>query len=89
VRALINPENLVMPKFEDNEAGITLKSDGSFIVWSTFKDPANPTEQQVTQVNSLRAFAAALQCPPIMDVLYQLADDKTLFPQDINAGTPH
>lgn len=87
--ALIDRANLAIPKFEDNEAGITLKADGGFIIWSTFKDPSNPTPQQTTQMSHLMAFAAALKLPPIMDVLLQVANDPAIFEQALDTGPRH
>jgi hypothetical protein len=87
--ALIDQTNLTFPKFEDNEAGITLKADGTFIIWSTFKDPSHPTEQQIKQMESLTAFAAALKLPQIMDVLVRVANDPVIFDTITDTGPKH
>jgi hypothetical protein len=89
VTALIDQTNLAIPKFEDNEAGITLKADGTFVIWSTFKNPGNPTEQQLKQMQSLMAFAAALRLPPIMEALLQVATDPAIFSQTTDIGPTH
>lgn len=87
--ALIEQSNLAIPKFEKGDAGIILKSDGSFVVWNTFEDPANPTARQIEQGEALLAFSAALKVPQLMDVLLNVAKDPAVFDQTVNVGASH
>jgi hypothetical protein len=87
--ALIDRTNLEIPKFEPNDAGIILKADGNFVIWSTFEDPSHPTEQQTKRMSYLMAFAAALKLPPIMDVLLQVANDPAIFKDVVDTGPKH
>jgi hypothetical protein len=89
VSALIDQTNLAVPKYEENQAGITLNGNGTFTIWSTFKDPSNPTELQIKQMESLMAFAAALKLPPIMEVLLQIANDPAMFDKTVDSGPKH
>jgi hypothetical protein len=86
VTALIDQTNLQFPRFEDGDAGIILKADGSFRVWNTIKDPGNPTPYQLEQSRILLAFMAALKLPQIMDVLFQVASDPEIFPKVVEHG---
>ena len=85
--ALIDQTNLAPPSFEKNQAGITLKPDGTFVIWSTFEEPSHPTTLQTKQMSQLMGFAAALKLPPIMDVLLQVANDPAIFANLINTGS--
>lgn len=89
--ALTDPANLALPKFEDGDAGIILKADGTFLLWNTYKDlnPANMTERQLEQGKVLMAFAAALKLPQIMDVLLQIASDPAIFDNIVDSSVAH
>ncbi len=86
---LIDQTNIAMPKFEDGDAGIILKADGTFRVWNTIKDPTHPTEAQLNQGRILLAFSAALQLPQIMDVLLTVANDPAVFNETVDIGRKH
>lgn len=80
---LFKLENIVCEPIGDGDAGIILKSDGSFRAFSTgFIDPNNLTEGQVDQATKLRALAVALNTPEILAVLIQMANDPNVVTFD-------
>lgn len=69
---------------EDGDAGIVLKPDGSFKLFSTGKiDFANMTEAQLAQGEKLVALAIALTVPDIMTMLNQMASDPNIVARAI------
>jgi len=89
--ALLDQSNVTLPQFEEGDAGIILKANGSFVVWNTHKNinPETMTEKELWQGKALMAFAAALKIPQIMDVLMQVATDPQVFDQVISTGVKH
>jgi hypothetical protein len=67
--AIISREHIQEPKIEAGEAGIILKSDGTFRVFNTFSDPAHLTPSQLEIGRKLVALAAVLQDPEILGLL--------------------
>lgn len=79
---LLTQSNLDLPRIEEGDAGILLKKGGGFVVFNCHKelDVENMTDRQTEQGRALQAFAVALAVPQIMDILIELANDKSIFP---------
>ncbi len=92
--ALINSENLANKPIEPGDAGIILRKDGGFQIFTTHEiklDPANLTERQIEQGQILMAFAVALQIPNVMELLVKMANDPDIVGHDdvVNVGEKH
>lgn len=63
----------------EGDAGIILKADGSFQVFTTGHiDPKAMTSIQLDQGKTLMAFTLALRIPQIMDLLVDLANQPDI-----------
>jgi hypothetical protein len=69
--AIITRENIQPPTIEPGDAGIILKTDGTFRVFNTIADPANLTPAQLELGRKVLALAAVLKDPVILDLLIQ------------------
>lgn len=89
-KSLLTISNLPSP-IEEGDAGVILKNDGSFQVFNTYKnpDPAKMTPRQLEQMETILALVAALKVPEIMNVLKQMAQDPTIFPDVADYGPAH
>jgi len=82
---LLTHENIVSAPIESGDAGVILKPDGSFKVFSTGKlDVANLSEEQIQQGKVLLALAVALKYPEIMDILMMAATDPAIVGDGID-----
>ncbi len=92
--ALINSENLADKPIEPGDAGLILRKNGDFQIFTTHEiklDPANLTDRQIEQGQILMAFAVALQIPRIMELLVQMSNDPDIVGHDdvVNVGEKH
>lgn len=88
--ALLTRENLVSAPIAEGDAGIILKTDGSFRVFSCAKlDPENLTPAQREQGEKLVALAVALSQPTIMDLLLTMSKDPAIVGDGIDLGARH
>lgn len=91
MRSLITHENFVTAPVEDSDAGIILKRDGSFKIFSTgnLQNENSLTLEQLEQGRKLIALSVALRCPDIMNFLLSCADDPDLFDDEelLSVGT--
>lgn len=86
--SLLTHENIVSAPIEEGDAGVILKADGSFKVFSTAKiDGTNLTPAQREQGEKLIALSVALKYPEIMGILMQMARDPALVGDAFDPGT--
>jgi len=79
MEALLKLENLPSRPIEDGDAGVVLKREGGFYVFSTGNvDPDNLTPRQIEQAEIIQALAVALQIPAVMHVLKTMANDPKI-----------
>ncbi|SER27442.1 hypothetical protein SAMN05216548_11459 [Faunimonas pinastri] len=82
--ALLNHENVTATPIEEGDAGIILKPDGTFKVFSTgLIDGANLTTAQQEQGKRLMALSVALAHPQVMDILLQMAADPDIVGEKV------
>ena len=80
MKHLLNHTHIVSAPIGKGDAGIILRADGSFNVFSCqdlHADGSMTIEQQV-QATRLMALAAALSIPAVMDTLIQLSQDPDI-----------
>lgn len=84
--ALLTLENTVSSPIEHGDAGVILKPDGTFKVFSTGIDgPLTPAQE--AQGKKLIALAIALRYPEVMSVLERMANDPDIVGEGIDLGT--
>jgi hypothetical protein len=78
--AMLNHKNIVSSPITNGDAGIILKENGSFEIFTSgdLKNGTLTNEQQV-QATKLMALSAALSIPSVMDTLITLSEDKEVF----------
>lgn len=88
---LLTLENIVSTPIEEGDAGIILKRDGTFRVFTTGEiEAAKLTDTQLNQGMKLQALALALAVPQMMNVLMQMAQDTDIVGESgINTGRKH
>ena len=88
---LLTLENVASAPIEEGDAGVILKRDGSFRIFSTGNlDADNLDEQQLDQGRKLNALALALSLPQVMSVLLRMASDPDIVGEaGINFGRCH
>lgn len=87
MHALLGQSQLLASPIEEGDAGIVLKPDGSFKVFSTGKiDPDNMTESQMEQGERLVALSLALSIPRVLDMLKTMANDPEVVGQALDLG---
>jgi hypothetical protein len=84
--SLLTLENVVSAPIEDGDAGVILKADGSFKVFSTGVS-GELTPAQIEQGKKLIALSIALRYPEVMAVLERMANDPALVGDGIDLGT--
>jgi len=91
MEALLEVENILSRPIEAGDAGIVLKREGGFSVFSTGEiDPAALTPRQVEQGQILQALSVALQIPAIMHLLVTMANDpKIVGDKILNIASMH
>ncbi len=91
--ALINLKNIVAEPIQQGDAGIILRKNGDFQIFSTHGDeldPNNMTERQIEQGKILMAFATAMQIPRVMELLIEMSLDPDIVGHDVaNLGEKH
>lgn len=61
------------------DAGIIIKSDGSFRIFTTGDfDPNAPKPEQIAQAEAILSIAVALSVPQVMDILRDMARDPNI-----------
>jgi hypothetical protein len=83
--SLLTLEDTVTSPIEHGDAGVILKPDGTFKVFSTGVDGAL-TPAQEAQARKLIALAVALRFPEVMAVLERMADDPNIVGEGIDLG---
>lgn len=87
MQGLIQTGNLVSAPIEEGDAGIILKRDGTFRIFSTGKiDADNLTEAQREQGERLIALSTALRHEQVMDVLKRIAADPAVTGPVLDVG---
>ena len=82
--------DLVLSPIQEGDAGIVLKPDGSFQVFTTGQiDPKNLTEAQIQQGEKLVALSLALKIPAVMDILVQMVNDPAITSNPIEVEVKH
>ena len=84
--SLLTLENTVTSPIEHGDAGVILKPDGTFRVFSTGVEGAL-TPAQEAQGKKLIALAIALRYPEVMQVLERMANDPDIVGDGIDLGT--
>jgi len=85
VTALITTENVLTTPIQRGDAGIVLKPDGTFQVFSTGEiDPETLTDAQIDQGRKILALAYALKNPAILDQLYMASETMTAMEVTLN-----
>lgn len=84
MKNLLTHENLVSTPIGEGDAGIILKSDGTFRIFNCSKiaEDGTLTQEQAVQGTKMMALAAALSIPAIMDMLIQLSTDPAIVGED-------
>jgi hypothetical protein len=81
-------EDTVTSPVEHGDAGVILKPDGSFKVFSTGVDgPLTPAQE--AQGRKLIALTIALRYPEVMAVLERMANDPDIVGDGIDLGNAH
>lgn len=84
--SLLTLENVVSAPIQEGDAGIILKADGTFKVFSTGVTGAlSPAQEE--QGKKLLALSVALSIPEVMNVLMQMASDPAIVGEGISLGT--
>lgn len=79
MKNLLTEKHLVNSPIENGDAGLILKADGTFQIFSTGEvNPDRLTDRQIDQGRKLNALALALAIPNVMHVLLQMADDPQI-----------
>lgn len=79
MKNLLTLKNVALAPIETGDAGVILKPDGSFQIFSTGSLEAdNLTPAQMEQGMKLNALALALSVPQIMDVLLRMTTDPDI-----------
>ncbi|MCP1540124.1 hypothetical protein [Methylorubrum extorquens] len=87
-QSLLKQEDFVSAPVEHGDAGVILKPDGSFKIFSTGEiDGANLTPEQERQGKTLLALAVALKFPEVMAILEQMSVDPNIVGDGIDLGT--
>lgn len=87
MHSLLGQSQLQSSPIEEGDAGIVLKADGTFRVFSTGKiDPNNMTEAQLEQGEKLVALSLALSLPDVMNMLKQMANDPAIVGNVVDLG---
>lgn len=82
--ALLSDSNLMHSPITDGDAGIVLKPDGSFKVFTVgLIDKDNLTESQLAQGEKMVAISLALKIPAVMAVLIQMVNDPAITGPDL------
>lgn len=78
-------------EWEEGDAGIVLKKDGTFRVVNTHQniDPKNLTPRQIEQTNQLLALAAVLRVPSFMQTMLRAASDPEMFEHQVEPINHH
>lgn len=85
-RSLLNLANVTATPITTGDAGIILKQDGTFQLFSTGEiDGNNMTPEQLAQGEKLFALAVALQVPGVMDTLLMMAADPAIVGENVIA----
>jgi len=85
---LLTLENTVTSPIEHGDAGVILKPDGTFKVFSTGVDgPLTPAQE--AQGRKLIALSIALRYPEVMMVLERMANDPAIVGDGIDTGPSH
>ncbi|UIN38381.1 hypothetical protein [Methylobacterium oryzae] len=86
--SLLTLENTVTSPIEHGDAGVILKPDGTFKVFSTGIDgPLTPAQE--AQGRKLIALSIALRYPEVMMVLERMANDPAIVGDGIDTGPSH
>jgi hypothetical protein len=86
--SLLKLENMVSAPIQEGDAGVILKPDGTFKVFSTgVKGELTPAQHE--QGRKLLAIAVALQHPEIMDILHRMAADPAIVGDGVDLGGAH
>lgn len=84
--SLLTLEDTVTAPIEQGDAGVILKPDGTFKVFSTGVDgPLTPAQE--AQGRKLIALSIALRHPEVMAVLERMANDPAIVGEGIDLGT--
>lgn len=87
MHTLLGPSQLQSSPIEEGDAGIVLKSDGTFRVFSTGNiDPNNMTEAQLDQGEKLVALSLALSIPDVLNMLKAMANDPEIVGKAVDVG---
>jgi hypothetical protein len=91
MKNLLKLENIVMAPIKEGDAGVILREDGTFQIFSSGKiDPENLSQGQVEQGRKLNALALALSLPQVMEVLLRMADDPAIVGEPgVDLGLAH
>lgn len=82
--SLIDLGNLLDTPIQEGDAGIVLKPDGTFRIFTTGEiDGENLTSAQHEQGRKLIALSLALKHEQIMDVLYAMSEDPRIVGEGI------
>lgn len=85
---LLTLENIVSSPIAEGDAGVILKADGSWNVFSTSKlGETGLSPAQMEQGKKLIALSVALKHPQIMEILMQMANDPALVGDTVDVGT--
>lgn len=82
-KALLTAANLVSSHIQQGDAGVVLRSDGSFQIFQTHGPvtPGSMTEEQKMQAGKLLALSVALRSDAIMQHLMYIAMDPAKYDQ--------
>lgn len=80
-KPLLTIKNIVTSPIAEGDAGIILKPDGTFKVFSTGDIGGELTEQQKAQGQKLVALAMALSIDMVMDTLLEMSSDPEIVSQ--------
>lgn len=87
MHALLGQSQLLSSPIQEGDAGIVLKPDGTFQVFSTGKiDPNNMTEAQLEQGEKLVALSLALSIPEVLNMLKTMANDPEIVGKTMDLG---
>ena len=87
MHALLSQSQLLSSPIQEGDAGIVLKPDGTFQIFSTGKiDPNNMTEAQLDQGEKLVALSLALSIPQVLDMLKRMANDPKIVGKKLDLG---
>ena len=79
MKNLLTLDHVTNAPISDGDAGVILRADGTFQLFSTGDmNGGNLTEEQMQIGRKLSALALALSLPSVMNVLYTMLDDPAI-----------